>query len=147
MPRISEINRALMVGQYQQGATMQAIANRFNVSKAAVCQIIRKHRETGYVKDRPRSGRPRATTPRRHAHSDISGTKQRHFMYGQYWKCCCSTKTKLAPTARYCDTTVGFKIRFFFSARGTGRYPSKAWSRPPTSLVPYSQPAHPCSRA
>ena len=64
MQRISMVNRALMVGQYQQGATMQAIANRFHVSKSSVCEIIRKHRETGDVVDRPRSGRPRVTTHR-----------------------------------------------------------------------------------
>ena len=57
MPNISVINRALMVGQYQQGATMQTIANRFNVTKSTVCKIIHKHRKTGDVIDRERTGR------------------------------------------------------------------------------------------
>ena len=83
MPRISEINRALMVGQYQQGATMQAISARFNVCKASVWNIIREHRETGYVKDRPRSGRPRATTHQEDIHIQTSAARNRG-IFGRY---------------------------------------------------------------
>ena len=56
---------------------MQTIAGRFNVSKSSVCEIIRKHRETGDVKDRPRSGRPRATTHREDIHIQTSVARNR----------------------------------------------------------------------
>ena len=77
MPNISVINRALMVGQYQQGATMQTIANRFNVTKSAVCKIIHKHRETGDVIDRERTGRPRVTTRREDVNIQTAAARNR----------------------------------------------------------------------
>ena len=40
------------------------IARVLNVSQSVVSRLLKKHRETGSVKDRKRSGRPKATTPR-----------------------------------------------------------------------------------
>ena len=77
MPQISVINRALMVGQYQQGATMQDIADRFNVTKSAVCKIIHKHQETGDVIDRQRPGRPRVTTRREDVNIQTAAARNR----------------------------------------------------------------------
>ena len=40
------------------------IARALNVSQSVVSRLLKKHRETGSVKDRKWSGRPKATTPR-----------------------------------------------------------------------------------
>ena len=40
------------------------IARVLNVSQSVVSRLLKKHGETGSVKDRKRSGRPKATTPR-----------------------------------------------------------------------------------
>ena len=47
MPRVLKLNTARMVGQFEQGATYQAIANRFNVYKSCFWKIVQKHRVTG----------------------------------------------------------------------------------------------------
>ena len=39
------------------------VADRLNATQSGVSKVWRKYRETGIVNDRPRSGRPRMTTP------------------------------------------------------------------------------------
>ena len=48
---------------YSSGLSMNEIAKRMRIARGTVQSIMKKHRETGTVADRPRSGRPRKTTP------------------------------------------------------------------------------------
>ena len=66
-----------MVGQFEQGATYQAIANRFNVSKSCVWKIVQKHRVTGSIDDLPRSGRPKVTTNQENNRIEASVARRR----------------------------------------------------------------------
>ena len=60
--RVSNLDRALIVGQIQSGASTRTVALRFNIANYSVNIIYNKYLETQDVKDLPRSGRPRCTT-------------------------------------------------------------------------------------
>ena len=62
MPRMSNLDRARAVGLSEAGWTTRAIARRFGVSHVTIVKLLRKFQETGDVKDRPKSGRPKTTT-------------------------------------------------------------------------------------
>ena len=56
--------RAAVVTLSEEGYSCRSIARRQKISLCAVQGILRKKSETGTVKDKSRSGRPRATTAR-----------------------------------------------------------------------------------
>ena len=43
---------------------MNEVARRMKISRCCVQEIVKKHKETGTVVDRHRSGRPKASTKR-----------------------------------------------------------------------------------
>lgn len=53
-----------IIGMSNAGMNQKDIANSMNVSQSVVSRLLKKQRETGNVGDRPRSGRPKLTTPR-----------------------------------------------------------------------------------
>ena len=63
-PRISLENRANAVILAEEGYSQRAIASRFGCSQRSICEILKKHKETGEVKDHTIPGRPRKTTTR-----------------------------------------------------------------------------------
>ena len=46
------------------GMTQNAIAEAMNVTQSVASRLLNKHRETGYVKDRPRTVRQKLTNQR-----------------------------------------------------------------------------------
>mgnify|MGYP003471160912 CR=1 FL=1 len=52
------------MGAAQAGQSFTVIAARFGITKSEVSRLVAKYRETGNVKDVPRSGRPKVTTER-----------------------------------------------------------------------------------
>ena len=56
--------RSSVVTLCDEGYSQRNIAKKLKISLCAVQSILKKKRETGTVADRPRSGRPRATTNR-----------------------------------------------------------------------------------
>ena len=64
MPRLSLQDKARAIGQLEAGVPGYRVAAAFGVSSGTISKLKTKFRETGDVKDRPRSGRPRKTTPR-----------------------------------------------------------------------------------
>ena len=54
--------RALIVGFKMSGKSMRETALQFHVSKSCVSKLMKKMREEGSLKNRPRSGRPKTTT-------------------------------------------------------------------------------------
>lgn len=63
MPRLSLLDKARVIGQLQAGVHQNLVSQNFGISQSTVSRLRQKYRETGEVKDRPRSGRPRVTTP------------------------------------------------------------------------------------
>ena len=51
-------------GAAQAGQSFTVIAARFGITKSEVSRLVTKYRETGNVKDVPRSGHPKVTTER-----------------------------------------------------------------------------------
>ena len=63
MPRLTDLERAHAIGQLEAGVPQHQVATAFGVVKSSISKLKAKYRATGYVKDRPRSGRPKKTTP------------------------------------------------------------------------------------
>ena len=60
--------RQRAVGMLHAGMTARAVARHFNRHESTISRLRNRLRETGRVNDRPRSGRPRKTTPREDRH-------------------------------------------------------------------------------
>ena len=63
MVKLSNVDRARILGMLEGGRSRRDVAAQFNVCQATLSNLIRRYNETHEVKDRHRSGRPRATTP------------------------------------------------------------------------------------
>ena len=68
MPRISDQNRSIAIGLLEAGTPVKQVARRMAVSPNAIRKLRQKFLETGQVKDKPRSGRPKVTTFREDRH-------------------------------------------------------------------------------
>jgi transposase len=62
MPRLTEAQRLQVLQLRHTGSSMQEIARLIGCSPQTVSNTLRRHQQTGEVADRPRSGRPRAST-------------------------------------------------------------------------------------
>lgn len=62
MRRLQNDERLRAIGMLQMGSTQQAVANMLRVSQSVICRLWNRYQQTQNVRDRPRSGRPRATT-------------------------------------------------------------------------------------
>ena len=54
--------RQKAVGMLENGAKQRVVAQRFNVTQSVIIRVWAQYRQSQIVDDRPRSGRPRATT-------------------------------------------------------------------------------------
>ena len=62
MVRLSNVDRARALGMVQGGTSQENFARHFNVHKSTISKLMTRYRDTGDVKDRIRSGRPRITS-------------------------------------------------------------------------------------
>uniref|UniRef100_A0A4W6C8R9 Transposase Tc1-like domain-containing protein n=1 Tax=Lates calcarifer TaxID=8187 RepID=A0A4W6C8R9_LATCA len=63
MPRLTDVDRARVIGQLQAGVLKNQVAALFGVSLSTISKLKAKFHITGDVRDRPRSGCPKKTTP------------------------------------------------------------------------------------
>ena len=63
MPHLNEQERAIAIGRLQAGIPLKRVARQMNVTPKALRELRDKFMTTGLVRDRPRTGRPRVTTP------------------------------------------------------------------------------------
>ena len=63
MPRLTDQQRGIAVGMLRARMKQREIARQLGCSQATISKLRRRFEETGSVRDRPRSGRPRITTP------------------------------------------------------------------------------------
>ena len=63
MPRLTDLDKALAIGQLQAGVPQNQVAALFGVSPSTLSKLKAKFHIMGDVKDRPQSGRPKKTTP------------------------------------------------------------------------------------
>ena len=77
--KLSDEERAQALGRIEGGIHPQDVANQFNVHRSTIIRLRDRHRATGTVSDRHRSGRPKVTT--QHEDRYIAVTR-RHFVDG-----------------------------------------------------------------
>ena len=63
MPRLTAEQRERAIGMANMGATQVHIAQTFGCNRMTVARLLQRFNQTGHTRDRPRSGRPRITTP------------------------------------------------------------------------------------
>ncbi|KAJ4444631.1 hypothetical protein ANN_06427 [Periplaneta americana] len=74
--RIQTFDRVQIVVLLSASHTQQDVADRLNVAQSSVSKVSRMYRESGNVNDRPRSGRPRVTTPRQDRYLQVSALRR-----------------------------------------------------------------------
>lgn len=82
MGKVREIStemRSAIVVLHNEGKSERAIACQLKLSKTCVHQTIHRYRETGSHQDRPRSGRPRATTSSEDTFIVVTSKRNRRF--------------------------------------------------------------------
>ncbi|XP_048245276.1 uncharacterized protein LOC125376897 [Haliotis rufescens] len=63
MPRLDAATRNIAIGRLQAGESQSSVARRLNVSQSTISRLATRYNQTGTTHDRPRTGRPRVTTP------------------------------------------------------------------------------------
>lgn len=63
MPRLMEEHRNRAIGRLEAGQSQSAVARHFHVSQSTISRLWQRYRVHNSTRDRPRSGRPRVTTP------------------------------------------------------------------------------------
>jgi len=101
MPRLSNVEKARAIGQIEAGVPQKDVAALFGVSPGTISKWKAKFQETGDVKDRPRSGRPKKTTEQEDHFITLSALRNRRL----------SSRNLQARFARRYDTIHGFQIR------------------------------------
>lgn len=61
----------------QSGSTQMHVARAFDVHRTQISRLWTRYRETGSIKDRPRSGRPKVTTLRQDRHIRLQHLRNR----------------------------------------------------------------------
>ena len=77
MPRLSHLDKARAIGQLEARVPQHQVAANFGVSPSTISRLKIKYRETGDVKDRPRSGRPKVTTPQQDQYLRLTALRNR----------------------------------------------------------------------
>ncbi|MGH0117122.1 UNVERIFIED_CONTAM: hypothetical protein FKN15_030967 [Acipenser sinensis] len=77
MARLSTATRHKVVILHQQGLSQAEISRQTGVSRCAVQALLKKHKETGNVEDRRRSGRPRKLTAADERHIMLTSLRNR----------------------------------------------------------------------
>ena len=75
--------RQKAVGMLHAGMSARAVARHFNRHESTISRLRNRLRETGRVNNRPRSGRPRKTTPREDRHITTLSQRNRFISSGK----------------------------------------------------------------
>ena len=77
MPRLNETERLIAIGMLEANQRHVDVAAHFGVSRLTITRLLGRYRTIGSVSDRPRSGRPRVTTPAQDRHIRTSHLRDR----------------------------------------------------------------------
>lgn len=75
--RLTELERGRIIGQWETGVSNKELAYRFDCTPKAIRNLIKKYEIEGFVKDKPRPGAPKKTTPRNERNIKFSSLKSR----------------------------------------------------------------------
>ena len=76
MPRVPAHLRERALEMLQGGMSTADVARAINCNVRTGRRLRQRYRETGWTADRPRSGRPRVTTPAHHTCRTCTGWQQ-----------------------------------------------------------------------
>ena len=77
MSRLTAEERARAFGMMEAGMSIRNVARHFGVAFSTAREIRNRYAETRSFRDRPRSGRPRVTTPQQDRHVVLSHLRNR----------------------------------------------------------------------
>ena len=80
-PGLTLERRQMAIGMLAAEMSVRDVARHFGVTERTMSNLKRKFRETGTVKDRPRSGRPRKTTPAEDRYI-VTSSRRNRFLTG-----------------------------------------------------------------
>ena len=63
MPRLNAADRNIAIGRLEAGESQSAVARHYNVHQGTISRLWARYTTSHTTQDRPRSGRPRVTTP------------------------------------------------------------------------------------
>ncbi len=75
--KLSKSDRLIAVGKVAAGSSLREVAQHYNVNTKTIRRLMVKHRESGSVDDKPRSGRPKVTTERQDRYLVITALRNR----------------------------------------------------------------------
>ena len=67
-PRLSNEDRLVAISMIEGGLSVREVARRMRCSASTISRLVQRNQETGSVRDRPRPGRQRVTTPAQDRH-------------------------------------------------------------------------------
>ncbi|XP_067671756.1 uncharacterized protein [Haliotis asinina] len=104
MPRFTEAQGNNAIGHLEAGKSQSAITRELNVSQSTIARLWHRYQQQGSTRYRPRSGRPRVTTP-----SQDRLIRLRH-LQNRYTTA--ASSTSIVPRLRtISDETVGYRLR------------------------------------
>ena len=80
MPKVPDHLRERALGMLRGGMRTADVASAINCNVLTVRRLRQRYRETGWTADRPRSGRPRVTTPAQDRYILTSHMRDRYRM-------------------------------------------------------------------
>lgn len=78
MPRLSAADRNIAIGRVQAGESFGTVARHLNVHKTTISRLWSRYNNFNLTNDRPRSGRPRITTPLQDRYIRVHHLRNRH---------------------------------------------------------------------
>ena len=104
MSRLNEDQRNNAIGRLQAGETQIHVSRVLNVSQSNISRLWDRYQQQGSTHDRPRSGRPRVTTPAQDRHFRL-----RHFR--DRFTTATSTAAAIPGQRRISDQTIRNHLR------------------------------------
>jgi transposase len=77
MPHLNEDQRNSAIARLQAGETQTHVSRVLNVSQSNLSRLWDRYQQQGSTHDRPRSGRPRVTTPAQDRHVRLRHLRDR----------------------------------------------------------------------
>lgn len=112
MPRLSEADRNFCLGLIQAGVGIRDAARRLNCCPSTITRLLQRFQNTGSVRDRPRTGQPRVTTPAQDRHIVLSHLRNRFLPAAETARATMGTRGNVAPvTVRRRLRTAGLMAR------------------------------------
>lgn len=75
--KLSEMDRGRAIAWLQEGVVVREVAQRLGVSHSVIIRLRQRLQNTGRVQERPRSGRPKITTPREDRYIERQALQER----------------------------------------------------------------------